>query len=69
MPNGQVIGRRKPRAWSKFVTERNANFISDEVLDLLDKLLRYDHQERLTSKEAMLHPYFNPVLLIGCYFE
>lgn len=26
-----------------------------------DKLLRYDHQERLTCKEAMAHPYFNIV--------
>jgi casein kinase II subunit alpha len=30
-------------------------------LDFLDKLLRYDHQERLTSKEAQAHPYFNVV--------
>jgi casein kinase II subunit alpha len=27
----------------------------------LDKLLRYDHQERLTAKEAMGHAYFDPV--------
>ena len=26
-----------------------------------DKLLRFDHQERLTCKEAMAHPYFNVV--------
>lgn len=32
--------------------------MSPEVLDLLDKLLRYDHQQRLTAKEAMEHPYF-----------
>ena len=30
-------------------------------MDLLDKLLRYDHQERLSPIEAMLHPYFAPV--------
>jgi len=28
----------------------------------LDKLLRYDHLERLTAKEAMDHPYFYPVV-------
>jgi serine/threonine protein kinase len=27
-------------------------------LDFLDKLLRYDHQSRLTAREAMEHPYF-----------
>ena len=24
----------------------------------MDKLLRYDHRERLSAKEAMEHPYF-----------
>lgn len=32
--------------------------MSTEALDLLDKLLRYDHQQRLTAAEAMQHPYF-----------
>jgi serine/threonine protein kinase len=30
----------------------NLNFI------LLNKMLIYDHAERITPKEAMLHPYF-----------
>merc|ERR1712000_740572 len=34
---------------------------TDDLFDYLDKLLRYDHQERLTAKEAQGHPYFNPV--------
>jgi len=36
----------------------NQRFISNEAVDFLDKLLRYDHQERLTAQEAMAHPYF-----------
>jgi casein kinase II subunit alpha len=28
---------------------------------VLSQLLRYDHQERLTCKEAMAHSYFNIV--------
>jgi casein kinase II subunit alpha len=32
--------------------------MSSEIFDFLDKLLRYDHQERLTAQEAMAHPYF-----------
>lgn len=35
--------------------------VSAEALDFLDKLLRYDHQERLSALEAMDHPYFYPV--------
>ena len=30
-------------------------------IDFVSKLLRYDHQERLSAKEAMSHPYFAPV--------
>ncbi|OMJ08447.1 Casein kinase II subunit alpha [Smittium culicis] len=51
---------RKP--WEKFVTNENKRYISPEALDFLDHLLRYDHQDRLTAKEAMSHPYFEPVV-------
>ena len=36
----------------------NQHLVSQEALDFLDKLLRYDHNDRLTAKEAMDHPYF-----------
>lgn len=36
----------------------NQHLVSTEALDFLDKLLRYDHQARLTAREAMDHPYF-----------
>jgi serine/threonine protein kinase len=29
-----------------------------QALDFLDKLLRYDHQDRLTAREAMVIPIF-----------
>ncbi|RYR11183.1 hypothetical protein Ahy_B05g079656 isoform B [Arachis hypogaea] len=32
-----------------------------QAIDFLDKLLRYDHQDRLTAREAMAHPYFSQV--------
>ena len=34
----------------------------------MDKLLRYDHQERLTAKEAQAHPYFGKSLDIMGFF-
>lgn len=46
------------KPWAKFITNDNRRYISNEALDFLDHLLRYDHQERLTAKEAMSHPYF-----------
>ena len=47
---------RKP--WSKFINADNKRYISDEAIDFLDKLLRYDHQERISPAEAMVHRYF-----------
>ncbi len=34
---------------------------SREGLNLVDKLLVYNHDERLTAKEAMMHPFFDMV--------
>jgi casein kinase II subunit alpha len=36
---------------------------SRSALDLLERLLRYDHQERLTAEEALKHQYFALVKL------
>ncbi|KAL1927724.1 hypothetical protein VTP01DRAFT_3545 [Rhizomucor pusillus] len=57
----KLLGRYAAKPWSKFVTSANQRYISEELFDLLDKLLRYDHQERLTAREAMNHPYFASV--------
>lgn len=47
---------RKP--WTRFITSENQRYISNEAIDFLDKLLRYDHQERLTAREAQGHNFF-----------
>ncbi len=56
-----VIGRHARKPWNKFTTPENAYLVNNEVIDLIDHLLRYDHQERLTAQEAMAHSYFNAV--------
>jgi casein kinase II subunit alpha len=64
---------RKP--WTNFVppqttplsssSSSNSNnddeLISSVSLDLLSRLLVFDHQNRLTAREAMLHPWFGNV--------
>lgn len=35
--------------------------MSEQALDLLNRMLKYDHAERITPKDAMEHPYFEPV--------
>lgn len=56
-----ILGRYQRKPWSRFIMPENQHFVSDEAIDFLDKLLRYDHQERLTAQEAQNHPYFDPV--------
>ncbi|XP_061194919.1 casein kinase II subunit alpha-like [Saccostrea echinata] len=46
----------------KFVNNQNQHLVSLEALELLNRLLCYDHQERLTAREAMDHAYFYPVV-------
>ncbi|VBB27340.1 unnamed protein product [Acanthocheilonema viteae] len=57
-----ILGRHSKKRWERFVHSENQHLVSAESVDFLDKLLRYDHQERLTAKEAMQHPYFYPVV-------
>ncbi|KAH9712283.1 Casein kinase II subunit alpha-4 [Citrus sinensis] len=56
-----LVGRHSRKPWSKFITVENQHLAVPEAVDFLDKLLRYDHQERPTAKEAMAHPYFFPI--------
>ena len=56
-----LVGRHSRKPWTKFITSENQHLVTPEVMDFIDKLLRYDHQERLTAAEAMQHPYFAPI--------
>uniref|UniRef100_A0AAY4BWJ9 non-specific serine/threonine protein kinase n=1 Tax=Denticeps clupeoides TaxID=299321 RepID=A0AAY4BWJ9_9TELE len=57
-----ILGRHSRKRWERFVHSENQHLVSPESLDFLDKLLRYDHQARLTAREAMDHPYFYPIV-------
>ena len=39
-----ILGRFQKKPWHSFVTSENQRFVSNEAIDFLDKLLRYDHQ-------------------------
>lgn len=56
-----MLGKHSRKPWTRFITSENRHLVSEEAIDFLDRLLRYDHQERLTAKEAMEHPYFEPI--------
>lgn len=56
-----LVGQHTKKPWAKYINADNEHLVSEEAMDFLDKILRYDHQERLTCKEAMAHAYFHPV--------
>jgi casein kinase II subunit alpha len=58
LPCQLLFCRHSRKRWERFVHSENQHLVTPEALDFLDKLLRYDHQERLTAREAMDHPYF-----------
>ncbi|PNY14792.1 casein kinase ii subunit alpha chloroplastic-like [Trifolium pratense] len=49
-----LIGRHSRKPWQRFINVENQHLAVPEAVDFVDKLLRYDHQERPTAKEAML---------------
>ena len=59
MPTAEPI-ERKP--WSALITNENRHLISEEALDLLDQMMKYDYTERITPKDAMNHAYFQTLI-------
>lgn len=53
-----ILGNYSRKPWSAFVNRDNHHLVSNEVIDLIDKLLTYDHQLRPTAKETIAHPFF-----------
>jgi casein kinase II subunit alpha len=56
-----LIGKYQRKPWSKFETPDNRHLVTQDALDLLDKMLVYDHQKRVTARQAMDHPFFDSV--------
>lgn len=43
------------------MNDKCTDLCSPEVLDLIKQMLIYDHNLRITAKEALNHPFFNSV--------
>nr|CDS30639.1 CMGC:CK2 protein kinase [Hymenolepis microstoma] len=54
----QFLGHHRTE-WGKFITENNIPVATDEAIDLLDKLIVFDPEMRLTASEALKHPFLN----------
>jgi casein kinase II subunit alpha len=56
-----ILERFPVKPWSKFITQDCAHLANNDAVDLLDKMLVYDHAMRVLPREAFSHPYFTPV--------
>ncbi|PCH44572.1 kinase-like protein [Wolfiporia cocos MD-104 SS10] len=61
--NPEFLNSYVKQPWTRFICTDARHLATPDVLELIDKLLRYDHQERLTAAEAIGHAYFNVVRL------
>lgn len=52
------VGKHSRKPWSKFINSDNNHLAKPEVVDLIDKMLVYDHAARILPKEAMIHQCF-----------
>lgn len=47
------------KSWKSFVTDENKDLAKPDAIDLLEQMLKIDHQKRITAKEALNHVYFD----------
>lgn len=52
-----VLGQYSRMEWTRFEHNDNEHLVSPDAYDFIGKLLRFDHQARITAREAMDHPY------------
>lgn len=57
----KYVGNYDKISLKSFINNQNQHLVDDQVIDLLDKMLVYDHTKRLTAHEALKHPYFDEV--------
>ncbi|KAJ8924982.1 hypothetical protein NQ315_001147 [Exocentrus adspersus] len=49
------------KSWQRFVNTEHEYLITDHAINLLESLLKIDHMERISAREALSHKYFAPV--------
>ena len=59
-PYDKVLNKKKKK-FETFVNQDNKNLCNRDAIDLLEKILVFDHAHRLTAKEALEHSYFDKI--------
>jgi len=57
----KYVGNYDKVPLESFTNDQNRHLVDDQVIDLLEKMLVFDHTRRLTAHEALKHPYFDEV--------
>lgn len=57
-----IIPNCPARRYEDYINENNRHLVSPEAIDLLHNILDYEQHARPTAREAMAHPYFEPVV-------
>lgn len=57
----KLIKNTEARPLESFVSQSNYSRVTEDGLDLLQKMLVYDKNGRITPTEAMQHPFFAPI--------
>jgi len=58
----RLLAKDTPRLSLASYHKRNKDCADGGLYDLLENVLVYDHQERLTARECMEHPYFKQIV-------
>ena len=49
-----ILGKHTRKQWTKFINNENKHLISNEALDLLSKMLAYDHVKDLIKRNVLV---------------
>ena len=52
------LKKKKKKPFTDFINPENKHLCSNDAIDLLERMLIYDQNKRITAREAMKHPYF-----------
>lgn len=59
-----MLGTHRKKPWSNIEgggAGGGGEAYNADGLDLLDRMLCYDHQDRISAREALSHAFFDPV--------
>nr|CAI5858576.1 unnamed protein product [Callosobruchus analis] len=53
-----LLGTHTKKSWQRFLQTEHEYLMTDDAKHLLESMLKIDHMERITARDALKHPYF-----------